>query len=448
MRIPKEHADRRAYHFSHIDNLPNLLRTGFLANNHKNFPQDSHRSIAAAGIQKRRAAMKVPCGPGGCVHDYVPLYFGARSPMLLGVINAKNIDQMDILYFEFPISLLNSANAVFTDASANTNEPPNFYSDPADMGELNWSEIDSVKWSSKTEALRHQRMAELLVYGELPLSAATCCVVWNDYMKSEVEKIVAASGAPFPPIEFESRDRYHWFNNFQENKGASIVTGPRAIAMHYESACESIAKEREKHVATASFTTLKALLEGLRRNFGCISHTAELVGLRSENGIHKRTVDIHTKEVVAKLLTLDEYQALNRWQKEMVELAAYLHDIGKGPRSRWDGNGGLQKVDPNHPVGAMPMMVDILANQVETVTQACANALTKLVCYHDLVGDVLGKGRSEQQIVDVVADEGELAMLFALCRADATALVEQWWNEDDAEELYERCLAAVNARTD
>ncbi len=38
-----------------------------------------------------------------------------------------------------------------------------------------------------------------------------------------------------------------------------------------------------------------------------------------------------------------------------VEIAAYLHDIGKGSRSRsrWDSNGGLQKVDPDHPVGAM-----------------------------------------------------------------------------------------------
>ncbi|WP_363627100.1 DarT ssDNA thymidine ADP-ribosyltransferase family protein [Mesorhizobium sp.] len=56
--------------------------------------------MAAPGIQQRRAEMAVTCGPGGCVHDYVPLYFGSRSLMLLSVINAKNVDQMDILYFE------------------------------------------------------------------------------------------------------------------------------------------------------------------------------------------------------------------------------------------------------------------------------------------------------------------------------------------------------------
>jgi hypothetical protein len=37
--IPPSHKGRYAYHFTHIDNLPNLLRTGFLAKNHPSFPK-------------------------------------------------------------------------------------------------------------------------------------------------------------------------------------------------------------------------------------------------------------------------------------------------------------------------------------------------------------------------------------------------------------------------
>jgi hypothetical protein len=48
MSIPSPHKHRLVYHFSHIDNLPNLLKTGLLANNHQNFPKDDHRSIASA----------------------------------------------------------------------------------------------------------------------------------------------------------------------------------------------------------------------------------------------------------------------------------------------------------------------------------------------------------------------------------------------------------------
>ena len=34
-------------------------------------------------------------------------------------------------------------------------------------------------------------------------------------------------------------------------------------------------------------------------------------------------------------------------------------------------------------------------------------------------------------------------MLFALCKADATVLVEHWWDEEAANALYDRCLEAI-----
>ncbi len=140
MPILPSHAHRYIYHFTHIDNLASLLKTGFLSNNHPQFPKDRCRSIALPGIQERRARMQVPCGPGGVVHDYVPLYFGSLSPMLLRVIRLKNVDQLDVIYFEFPISVVCREDVVFTDASANTAVPPNFYSDPTDLVRLNWTE--------------------------------------------------------------------------------------------------------------------------------------------------------------------------------------------------------------------------------------------------------------------------------------------------------------------
>ena len=89
------------------------------------------------------------------------------------------------------------------------------------------------------------------------------------------------------------------------------------------------------------------------------------------------------------------------------------------------------------------MMVDIMTRQVAKVKQTSAEVVTKLVCYHDLVGDVLGKGRDEQQIIEVATDEEELEMLFALGKADATSLVEEWWDEKKADDLYDRCLEAI-----
>ena len=225
--IPQAHASRYAYHFSHLDNLPGLLKTGLLANNHPKFPEAGIRSIASSEIQERRSKMKVTCGPGGCVHDYVPLYFGTRSPMLLGVINAKNIDQYEILYFEFPIGLVEKQNAVFSDASANTAAPPSFFFDAADLDKLDWNAINSLKWGSPNDAFRHRRMAELLIHQELPLIAASRCVVWNEDVKKDVEKIVAKAGVKFPPITFEDQNRRHWFTNFQADKKIAASQGQK-----------------------------------------------------------------------------------------------------------------------------------------------------------------------------------------------------------------------------
>lgn len=222
MNIPITYKGRSIYHFTHIDNLPGLLQTGFLSNNHVNFPVGKRRSVAEHGIQERRANMDVTCGPRGVVHDYVPLYFGSLSPMLLAVTKKKIVDQMDILYFEFPIALVCNDDAVFTDASANTDISPHFYSNPNELNMLNWGEIDSLKWSSENETLRHQRMAEVLVHNHLPLQAAQRVVVWNENVQRKVQKSIATVNVPFPEIQFESRRRRHWFLKFLEGSRESI----------------------------------------------------------------------------------------------------------------------------------------------------------------------------------------------------------------------------------
>jgi hypothetical protein len=70
---------------------------------------------------------------------------------------------------------------------------------------------------------------------------------------------------------------------------------------------------------------------------------------------------------------------------------------------------------PNHPVAAMPMVAEVLTEHVE-MSRDLARRLLKLVCYHDLVSDVLGKGRDEHQIIDVADDEKSWTCFFALAR--------------------------------
>lgn len=317
MPIPAKYNGRFVYHFTHIDNLPGLIANGFLAHNHQYFPR-AHRSIAYDSIQCRRAQMAVTCGPRGCVHDYVPFYFGSISPMLLAIVNAKNVDQEDILYFEFPIELIDRADVVFSGASANTDIPPMFYSDPSELDRLDWAAIDSKKWRSSPEDYKHRRMAEMLVYGQLNVTAAARCVVWNESIKARVEAIVG--GNAFPSIEFQDRDRPHWFTNFAEGGRASLVKGPKAIRAEFEHCVEFVMANIGSNSDQAEFENLSDLLDGLRDDFGCLPQTAELVNLASDNCVHKRTVDAHTKAVVAGLKMLPEFDALDAHQQLLVEL--------------------------------------------------------------------------------------------------------------------------------
>src|SRR6478672_2947833 len=98
MAIPPKYANKLAYHFTHIRNLPGMIRDGLLSPNEQLRLGKTHKSIAIEDIQNRRAKMVVPCGPGGVVHDYVPFYFCTRSSMLLSVVNAKNVDQYNLIY--------------------------------------------------------------------------------------------------------------------------------------------------------------------------------------------------------------------------------------------------------------------------------------------------------------------------------------------------------------
>lgn len=57
---------------------------------------------------------------------------------------------------------------------------------------------------------------------------------------------------------------------------------------------------------------------------------------------------------------------------------------------------------------------------------ALCRLLVKLVCYHDLVGDILGKGRNPEQLLDIVESEQEVDMLITLGLADMRAVNPIW----------------------
>lgn len=426
MPIPAAHRNRHVYHFTCLENLPGILEHGLLCMTEKRRIQQTHRSVAAQSIQERRSQMVVTCGPGGCVHDYVPFYFCSRSSMLLAVVNAKNVDQQLLIYFAYPIALVERDDVVFTDASANTGEPPNFYSNPSDLTHLNWGAIDSLKWKLTSDAEKQARMAEVLIHQRVDVSQPSYIVVWNQHIRNRVCKAYEQKGLAVPEIVYDGHDRkYFYFTKYPSATQESLVTGPAVTASRFKAIWtaikKAIADDREWRFANPA-----EALQSLRNDMTCIPEVAEIVGLGTDNAVHQDDVGVHTQKVVRQLRGSAEFKQLSQGDQEVVELAAYLHDIGKGPKSRWSDNGGKQKVDPDHPIRSMEMMERILTEDIGGLKLARAKRLLKLVCYHELVGDIVAKGRDEEQLDAICKSARDLDSLIALGKADMAAINPLW----------------------
>lgn len=451
MKVSREYSGRYVYHFTHISNFEGLIKTGLLANNHPDFPKNSYLSVAEKTIQERRANMKVTCGKKGVVHDYVPLYFSSLSPMLLAVLKKKRVDQEDIIYLEFPIEIIERHDFVFSSAAANTEQPPIFYDNSEDLNLLCWEEINSRAWKCATDEKKQQRMAELLIYNQLSLSEVERIVVWSNKIKKQLIEIADKTRFQLPHIQINDvHDRRHFFTDFASgNSNHSCVAGPKEVKRNYDKVLTAFQKRELKQ--TYPYENIDALLKDLRRDLSVIPYTKELIDLEVDNPTHKENVDQHVLKVVSNLNHSQFFQKLSVHNKNIVELSAFLHDIGKGPKSRWlpnannNKNNGKQRADDKHPVRAAPMLIDIFCNYIKSIDEIDVRRITFLILYHDFIGDVMGgrfqdigDRRDPEEINNNFKyNSTPIDMLFALSKADSLALSEDWWDDVKAKEIYD-----------
>ena len=188
------------YRFIHRDNLDLLLlRGGLHAPN--STPDDGlvYRTIHDEAVQAGRHVTAIPCGPGGTVHDYVPFYFGPRSPMLLqlntGQVEGYDEGQEPLIYLATTVEAVQASGArfVFSDGhglAAFTS----WFDDPADFGEVDWEMVKQRYWADTLEDDDRQRrkQAEFLVHQFLDWSLIKRIAVINDTAQQLVEAVLAA----------------------------------------------------------------------------------------------------------------------------------------------------------------------------------------------------------------------------------------------------------------
>lgn len=439
MAVPDKFKNRYVFHFTDIENLDSIIKNGLLSTNIKNAKGIKHKNVANLTIQERRANMTVPIGPEGKVHDYVPFYFSSMNPMLLSKLHEKNIDQQDIIYFCVKIQRLEIEDAVFTDASANTANAPTFYEDVSDLSKLDWQAIDKKSWSKDSDDERHRRMAEAFIHKRVDISEIDAILVFNNSIREKVEKVFNNNGVEPPNIilDFDERVKhYHFYYTkffIETQKNDSLITGPRTLLHYYRNVINEIKEQRLKTKKTYPYRTIKDLLDSLEKDLTTIPELKTVAGLLQDYPPHNDTVGNHTIRVVEYMQKQPYYNNAIDEKKNILLLSAYLHDIGKGPQSKWK-EGIMRNAYPDHPVDAVPMIQRILSEEIEILSEEEIRQVCMLVVYHDIVGDCMKKGRDKQQIANVIENEDDLDMLFAISCADASAVFEAWgW------EISRRC---------
>lgn len=450
--IPREYQGRYFYHFTHVVNIPSIVtHGGLLSTNEKERLQVDHCNIANPAIQHRRSTMAVPVGPGGVVHDYVPFYFATVNPMLLNILSAKVVDQPLICFIAVPIEKLLEENVVFTDASANTAVPPGFYEDPVDLDRLDWDQIDSRGWKRQPDAERHARMAEVLVYQKVPLDWIDSYIVFNHLGKQKILRCYREAGLRDPQIAdawFHNRPFFYTKYFFKDRKNETLVMGPIQLYDRYAALVDGIIRNRKNNPPrNPRFRDIAQAVTVLEDDFCAIPELEDIYGLETDNPVHHETVDEHTLQVVANVEDSSFFDELGPKRKNAVRLAAYLHDIGKGPKSKWDWNEGIQKAYPDHPADAIPMLERILSDDFAQLSEKEIRWICLLTVYHDLMGDIIGRGRDEQELFHLKLSEKDLYMLAALAEADVRALREDWSSgfADSLEDLIDRALEEEEA---
>jgi hypothetical protein len=191
------------YHITPIENLRRILETGELRAKRALDQEDTgYTNIAHQTIQDRRAHTPVPCGPRGVLHDYVPFYFGPRSPMLF-TISRGNVagfagGQQSIVHLASTVQAVQAAGLgfVFTDGHG-IMAITDFYDDPAQLNEVDWPLMNSRYWFDTNDDLdrKRRRQAEFLVHQRFPVGLIQGIGVINQQKKAETEALLAEFGS-------------------------------------------------------------------------------------------------------------------------------------------------------------------------------------------------------------------------------------------------------------
>ena len=183
------------FRMTHIHNVRHIINFGIT---HKNSPNanSNYMQIGDNSIISTRNAIIL--NNGNSIGEYIPFYFGPRSPMLMVI--QKGYNGVEITPAEEIVYCVTSARKimdcnldfVFTDGHANNLLSSQY--GPEDIAEVenlvDFKAAYEKYWKSEDDLdLKRRKEAEFLVKGDIPCNAVLGFIVYNQLAKNELMRL-------------------------------------------------------------------------------------------------------------------------------------------------------------------------------------------------------------------------------------------------------------------
>lgn len=178
---------------SHIDNIPHIAKCGFV---HRLSPLASPNYVVIGDtkvIEKRSKIIN-----GSPLNDYIPFYFGPRSPMLYviqkGYNGVKRVDAEQIVYCVISLQEIidQQVDCIFTDGHA-LDALSTFYpsTELIHVNEIiRYNDVYAHFWNIEDDQdLKRRKEAELLVKQDLDPIFIKGYIVYNEKAKHQLIQI-------------------------------------------------------------------------------------------------------------------------------------------------------------------------------------------------------------------------------------------------------------------
>lgn len=180
------------FRMTHIENIPHILQYGIThsssANANPNFVPIGDGSL----ITTRNNNL---LNNGRLLGEYIPFYFGVRTPMLYVVQNGFNMvaptPAENIVYCITSVQKIidHQLNFVFTDGHAVDGFTSQFTTQDIDNLDniLDWKAIKAKYWRDDNDLdLKRRKEAEFLVSGDISINAILGYLVYNQNAKDKI----------------------------------------------------------------------------------------------------------------------------------------------------------------------------------------------------------------------------------------------------------------------